>query len=226
MQNDPKGRRILCHRSHHILRHTVRRVRPDLAYHPHIGAEQGGKLLDDLVGHDGGVAPQYVAAGCRVSDVILSNREANCLQSRQSVGPSLLHESTWMLSHACLACCPAARGSDTLERIAQPRKCVPTLAELRTRQDDILLVAAHEAATFCVFGSVARGAAGAHSDVDCLVDGWKTCRGFGFRRMVDGIRRGLGTVVGYPLDVTGIRGHSSLEGNAAPAQVERRTFAL
>lgn len=51
------------------------------------------------------------------------------------------------------------------------RKNTPTLADLQNRRDDILRLAAeHRAYNVRVFGSVARGEATAHSDIDFLVD--------------------------------------------------------
>ena len=48
----------------------------------------------------------------------------------------------------------------------------PGLEELRARREEILVVAARRGASnIRVFGSVARGEAGADSDLDLIVDG-------------------------------------------------------
>lgn len=53
----------------------------------------------------------------------------------------------------------------------RPTGVAPSLEELRHRRDEIKRIAArHGARTVRVFGSVARGDAGPHSDVDVLVD--------------------------------------------------------
>ena len=60
------------------------------------------------------------------------------------------------------------RGPDPYPRPTGP---APSLEALRRRRDDIMRIAArHGARTVSVFGSVARGDAGPHSDVDLLVD--------------------------------------------------------
>ena len=60
------------------------------------------------------------------------------------------------------------RGPDPYPRPTGP---APSLDALRRRRDDIMRIAArHGARTVSVFGSVARGDAGPHSDVDLLVD--------------------------------------------------------
>jgi uncharacterized protein len=60
------------------------------------------------------------------------------------------------------------RGLDPYPRPTGP---APSLEVLRRRRDDIMRIAAlHGARTVSVFGSVARGDAGPHSDVDLLVD--------------------------------------------------------
>ena len=60
------------------------------------------------------------------------------------------------------------RGPDPYPRPTGP---APSLDVLRRRRDDIMRIAArHGARTVSVFGSVARGDAGPHSDVDLLVD--------------------------------------------------------
>jgi predicted nucleotidyltransferase len=52
-----------------------------------------------------------------------------------------------------------------------PTAAGPSLRELTRRRDQILTLAArHGAANVRVFGSVARGEAGAESDIDFLVD--------------------------------------------------------
>jgi predicted nucleotidyltransferase len=60
------------------------------------------------------------------------------------------------------------RGPDPYPRPTGP---APTLEELRGRRDEIERVASrHGVTTLRVFGSVARGDAGADSDLDLLVD--------------------------------------------------------
>lgn len=53
----------------------------------------------------------------------------------------------------------------------RPTGPAPSLEALRRRRDDVMRIAArHRVRTVSVFGSVARGDAGPHSDVDLLVD--------------------------------------------------------
>jgi predicted nucleotidyltransferase len=54
---------------------------------------------------------------------------------------------------------------------AGAKKRTVTLADLRARREEILrLAASHGASNIRIFGSVARGEAGANSDVDLLVE--------------------------------------------------------
>jgi predicted nucleotidyltransferase len=103
----------------------------------------------------------------------------------------------------------------------------PTLAELRTRREEILRVAAaHRVTNVRVFGSVARGEADARSDVDFLVDVPATYRGFAFFGVLEDLRRELGMIVGCPVDVIGIRGPSSPDGVAMAEAIEREALPL
>jgi hypothetical protein len=60
------------------------------------------------------------------------------------------------------------RGPDPYPRPTGP---APSLEALRRHRDDVMQIAArHGARTVSVFGSVARGDTGLHSDVDLLID--------------------------------------------------------
>lgn len=55
--------------------------------------------------------------------------------------------------------------------MSEPTKSAPTLAALRARRDEILVLAEHYGASnLRVFGSVARGDSKSNSDIDLLVD--------------------------------------------------------
>jgi predicted nucleotidyltransferase len=64
-----------------------------------------------------------------------------------------------------------------------------TLARLWARRDEILrIVAAHDARSVRVFGSVARGDARAGSDVDLLVDIVTDAKGFAYFGLLEDLR--------------------------------------
>lgn len=67
----------------------------------------------------------------------------------------------------------AERSSGAAARIPTPVLPGPasSLEALRRHRDDVVRIAArHGARTVCVFGSVARGDTGPHSDMDPLID--------------------------------------------------------
>ncbi len=76
---------------------------------------------------------------------------------------------------------------------------VPTLAMLREKRDQILALAAkHGASNVRVFGSVARGEATEHSDIDLLVDqDWTQLTAWGGM----GLLLDLESLFGRPVDV-------------------------
>lgn len=106
-------------------------------------------------------------------------------------------------------------------------KQAPTLARLRARRDDILRVAAaHHVSNVRVFGSVARGNAGADSDVDILVDVPADYRGFAYFGLLADLERALEPVVGFPVDVVAGSGRFSPEGQRVHDQIEREALEL
>lgn len=77
-----------------------------------------------------------------------------------------------------------------------------TLEDLRARREEIVrIAAAHGASNVRVFGSVARGAADAASDVDVLVDLATDAEGFAYFGVLEDLRRALADLLGHDLDV-------------------------
>jgi predicted nucleotidyltransferase len=102
----------------------------------------------------------------------------------------------------------------------------PTLSELRAKREEILRVtAAHRVTNVRVFGSVARGDAGAR-DVDFVVDLPDDARGFHAFGILDELRQDLETVVGCRVDVIAIRGPFSPKGAAIAQRIEREALEL
>lgn len=82
------------------------------------------------------------------------------------------------------------------------RKARITLAQVRSRRDEILrLAAAHDARNVRVFGSVARGTADADSDVDFLVDIATEATGFAYFGLLGDLRRSLMSALGCEVEV-------------------------
>ncbi len=111
------------------------------------------------------------------------------------------------------------RGRDPYPRPAGP---APSLEVLRRRRDDIMRVAArHGARTVSVFGSVARGDAGPHSDLDLLVDTG------GPQSLFEqaALQSDLGDLLGCPVQGLTTGGLSCARENTR-AQIEREAISL
>ncbi len=111
------------------------------------------------------------------------------------------------------------RGPDPYPRPAGP---APSLEVLRRRRDDIMRVAArHGARTVSVFGSVARGDAGPHSDLDLLVDTG------GPQSLFEqaALQSDLEDLLGCPVHVLTTGGLSCARENTR-AQIEREAISL
>jgi predicted nucleotidyltransferase len=77
-----------------------------------------------------------------------------------------------------------------------------TMERLRARRSEILqLATAHDASNVRVFGSVARGAADARSDIDFLVDIVTDAKGFAYFGLLEDLRRSLATALEREVDV-------------------------
>ncbi len=82
--------------------------------------------------------------------------------------------------------------------MAQTTGCPPTLAQIRARREEILRLAEeYKVSNARLFGSVARGEAGAGSDVDFLVDARKGCSLFD----LGGLLMDLQDLLGCEVDV-------------------------
>ena len=106
-------------------------------------------------------------------------------------------------------------GVVTTGRATAPARGPLGLAALYSRRADILRVAAaHGASNVRIFGSVARGTAGAASDVDLLVDFEPG------RTLVDhvGLWRELETLLGTSVDVLSAGGLTERDDTRADAQ--------
>ena len=78
----------------------------------------------------------------------------------------------------------------------------PTIADLRTKRDEILRIAAsHDAQNVRVFGSIARGDAIASSDVNILVDIVTDVDGFEYFGLVEDLRRDLEVLLGRDVHI-------------------------
>src|SRR5436309_2834237 len=86
-----------------------------------------------------------------------------------------------------------------------------TLPRLRARRDEILrLAAAHDAGNVRIFGSVARGATDAESDVDMLVDITTDAKGFAYFGLLEDLRRALASALECEVDVVDSAGLNRL----------------
>jgi len=103
----------------------------------------------------------------------------------------------------------------------------PTLEALRAKREEILrIAAAHGVTNVRIFGSVARGDAGAASDVDFVVDLAIEARGFYAFGILDDLRTQLEAVVGRPVHVVTLRGPFSPRGAAMAEGIECQALAL
>lgn len=102
----------------------------------------------------------------------------------------------------------------------------PTLAEVRTRRDEILRIAsAYHAGNVRVFGSVAREQAGVESDIDFLVDLPGEYRGFDYFGLLDELREALEILLDRRVDVVNLRWVTPQTEQAAE-QIQREAVAL
>ena len=111
------------------------------------------------------------------------------------------------------------RGPDPYPRPTGP---APSLEALRRRRDDVMRIAArHGARTVSVFGSVARGDTGPHSDVDLLVDTG------GPQSLFEqaALQSELEDLLGCPVHVLTTGGLSCARENTR-AQIEREAISL
>ena len=111
------------------------------------------------------------------------------------------------------------RGPDPYPRPTGP---APSLEALRRRRDDVMqIVARHGARTVSVFGSVARGDTGPHSDVDLLIDtaGPQSV----FEQAA--LQNDLKDLLGCPVHVLTAAGLSRARENTR-AQIEREAISL
>lgn len=77
-----------------------------------------------------------------------------------------------------------------------------TIADLQARREEILRVAhSYRARNVRVFGSVARGEADSHSDVDVLVDLPEDVTGFAYFGLLDDLRKALRDLLDHDVDV-------------------------
>jgi predicted nucleotidyltransferase/DNA-binding XRE family transcriptional regulator len=114
-------------------------------------------------------------------------------------------------------------GEQGLTVRTEPRRPA-TLADLRARRDEILQVAAAEGArNLRVFGSVARGEAGAESDIDFVVDFEP-----GYSLMnVSGLQIGLEHVLDRKVHVVTLPSHaSSIRERRMTERIQREAVAL
>ena len=111
------------------------------------------------------------------------------------------------------------RGPDPYPRPTGP---APSLEALRRQRDDVMQIAArHGARTVSVFGSVARGDTGAHSDLDLLVD-----TGGPLSLFEQAALQGeLEDLLGCPVHVL-TRGGLSCARENTRAQIEREAISL
>jgi predicted nucleotidyltransferase len=111
------------------------------------------------------------------------------------------------------------RGVDPYPR---PVGQAPSLEARRRHRDDVMQIAGrHGARTVSVFGSVARGGTGPHSDVDLLVDTGGPLSLF--ERA--GLQGELEDLVGCPVHVL-TTGGLSCAGETTRAQIERGATSL
>src|SRR5947209_16729031 len=102
----------------------------------------------------------------------------------------------------------------------------PTLAELHAKRAEILRVTGARGVTNVrVFGSVARGDAGAR-DVDFVVDLPDDARGFDACGLLDEVRQDLEGVLGCKVDVVTIRGPFSPRGASMAQRIEQEALKL
>ena len=98
----------------------------------------------------------------------------------------------------------------------------PALEELRRRRDEIMRVAAsHSASAVRVFGSVARGDAGAGSDLDMLVEMGERPSLFGQTALQDDLE----DLLGCPVHVVATSGLKYAH-REAREQIEREAVSL
>jgi uncharacterized protein len=111
------------------------------------------------------------------------------------------------------------RGPDPYPRPTGP---APDLEVLRRRRDDFMRIAArHGGRTVRVFGSVARGDSGPHSDVDLLVDTGDSLSVF----EQAALQNDLEDLLGCPVHVLTIGGLSCARENTR-ARIEREAISL
>jgi len=100
-------------------------------------------------------------------------------------------------------------------------------AELRSKRDEILRVAAaHCVTNVWVFGSVARGDADPKSDVDFIVDLPADAGGFRAFGLLEDLRRDLEAVIGCPVDVVTLSGPFLREGAKMAERMQREAIEL
>ena len=93
--------------------------------------------------------------------------------------------------------------------VPNPQEPVPSMEEINRRRAAIQRLASSErASNVRVFGSVARGDAGAGSDYDLVVDLDPEVRGFEAFDRLDRLERRLAQLLGRPVHVVTARNHS------------------